>query len=101
MEASTKTTAAKLKNEIDTMMLANEQTHIPVPKVSGSGMDDNSICSAFALTEFLAGDIAVDLDGGYQPIEDRFPRNTNSNFIDLSQEFMFATPAVYRMLFAC
>ncbi|KAL2169452.1 hypothetical protein VTG60DRAFT_5996 [Thermothelomyces hinnuleus] len=81
MAASTKTRAANLQNEIDAMMLIRERTRIPVPRVFGYRIDDNhSIGAAFILTEFLPGNVAIDLDGAYATHQGQVPTQHRKDF---------------------
>ena len=81
MAKPTERTARKLQSEIDTMVLVRERTQIPVPKVFGYEIDDkHGIGVAFMLTDFLPGNVAIDLNGGYAVHQGQIPRGHCQGF---------------------
>jgi aminoglycoside phosphotransferase (APT) family kinase protein len=68
MAKPTEATARALHSEVDTMALVQERTQVPVPRVFAYEVDDigHGVGVSFLLTEFLPGNVAIDLDCGYK-----------------------------------
>ncbi|KAK3899527.1 hypothetical protein C8A05DRAFT_46429 [Staphylotrichum tortipilum] len=94
MAKSTDATARALQSEVDVMTLVRERTRIPVPRVfSYKIYDEHLIGAAFMLTEFLPGNVAIDLDGGNKVHQGRIPPGHRPSFytavVQIQAQFSF------------